>query len=115
MLKRILDDQYITEAEYQQAMNEEPRISTKELPSLKKAPDFVEHVRKYVEAKYGVDALCKEGLQVYTTVDLEQTKIARAESHSVPPIFVKRIVDRHGKVLEEHNAPILKGASVQGD
>jgi penicillin-binding protein 1A len=33
----------------------------------------------------------------------------------VPSIFVKRIVDRHGKVLEEHNAPILKDDSVQGD
>ncbi len=59
-------------------MKEEPRISTGILAAQRPAPDFVEHVRRYVENKYGWDALNKEGLQVYTTVDLDLTAAARA-------------------------------------
>ena len=78
VLKRMLEDGYITEAQDQEANQEEPKIVTQQNPNLKAAPDFVENVREYVEVKYGADALYKEGLQVYTTVDLDKTKIAQA-------------------------------------
>jgi penicillin-binding protein 1A len=77
VLKRMLEDEYISKPEYDEAMNEQPRISTKTHPQIIAAADFVGHVQKYVEAKYGPEALWKEGLQVYTTVDLEKTKIAQ--------------------------------------
>jgi penicillin-binding protein 1A len=77
VLERMLNDGYIDEAEYEQAMQEEPQLSSKTNPYLKAAPDFVEHVRRYVERKYGADALYKEGLQVYTTVDLAMTRVAQ--------------------------------------
>ncbi len=77
VLKRMLEDGYITEAEFEDANQEEPKIVPHNNPYLKAAPDFVEHVRRYVEKKYGADALYKEGLQVYTTVDLAATKAAR--------------------------------------
>jgi penicillin-binding protein 1A len=79
VLERMLKDGYINESDYDLAMQEEPRITTKAyLPvAVFAAPDFVEHVKKYVEAKYGWDALHKEGLQVHTTVDLNVTKTAQ--------------------------------------
>ncbi|MBI5250546.1 MAG: transglycosylase domain-containing protein, partial [Desulfomonile tiedjei] len=82
VLKRMLEDGYITEAQYEAANQEEPKISSKVNPYLKAAPDFVEHVRRYVEKKYGTDALYKDGLQVYTTVDLDLTKVAQESVES---------------------------------
>lgn len=77
VLKRMLEDGYITEALYEQANNEEPRISTRTNPYANAAPDFVEHVRRYVEKKYGAEALFKEGLQIHTTVNLQMTAAAQ--------------------------------------
>ncbi|MBI4961979.1 MAG: PBP1A family penicillin-binding protein [Desulfomonile tiedjei] len=73
VLRRMLEDGYITEAEYEQANNEEPVIASRTNPYVNAAPDFVEHVRKYVERKYGADALNKEGLKIYTTANLDMT------------------------------------------
>jgi penicillin-binding protein 1A len=44
---------------------------------MDKAPNFLEVVRKYVEDKYGKEALYKKGLRVYTTIDLNFQKIAQ--------------------------------------
>ena len=58
----------------------------KELPLYKKrvtetphhkAPYFTEHIRRYLEDQYGEDMLYKEGLTVYTTVDLFQQRAAQ--------------------------------------
>ncbi len=77
VLKRMLEDGFITEAEYEQASKEEPKIYNTVNNNARLASDFVEHVRRYIEKKYGTDALYKEGLQVYTTVDLQTTKLSR--------------------------------------
>ncbi len=76
VLKRMQEDGYINQAEYDLANAEEPKLVTRPNPHSKVAVDFVEQVRRYVERKYGTDALYKEGLKVYTTVDLEMTRAA---------------------------------------
>ncbi len=77
VLKRMLEDNYITKTQFEEADKEEPRIVSRTNPYAKIAPDFVEYVRRYVKEKYGADALFKEGLQVYLTVDLDKTRLAR--------------------------------------
>jgi penicillin-binding protein 1A len=77
VLKRMLEDGFISPEQYEEANVEEPKLASATNPYAKIAPDFVEHVRRYVENKYGADALYKDGLQVYTTVDLDLTKSAR--------------------------------------
>ncbi|MGD9819271.1 MAG: penicillin-binding protein 1A [Desulfomonilaceae bacterium] len=77
VLKRMLEDGFISDSEFEKANNEEPKIYNTVNSNAKLASDFVEHVRRYVESKYGPDALYKEGLKVYTTVDLRATKLAR--------------------------------------
>lgn len=86
VLRRMLEDSQnpppdspyryapVTQEQYEQAMQEEPRLVSKKSPHLGIAPDFVEHVRQIITKKYGKDALKREGLHVYTTVDLELTK-----------------------------------------
>jgi len=78
VLRRMFDEGYITEAQFEAANKENPKISTQTNPYAKVAPDYVEHVRRYVERKYGTDALYKEGLQIWTAVDIDMTKAAQA-------------------------------------
>ena len=70
----MMEDHYITEEQYEEALKEEPKLVYKQNPYPRVAQDFVEHVRRYVVQKYGWDALHKEGLQVYTTIDVDLTK-----------------------------------------
>ena len=46
---------------------------------IEEVPFYTEHIRRYIEDKYGADALYTEGLQVYTHVNVEMQKIARQE------------------------------------
>jgi len=77
VLKRMFEDGFITEAQYEQANQEEPQIYHGNNSNARIAADFVEYVRRYVERKYGSDAMYKQGLQIYTSVDLDLTKTAR--------------------------------------
>jgi penicillin-binding protein 1A len=47
-------------------------------PKEKIAPYFVENVRRYIQEKYGSDVLYKEGLEVYTTLNIKMQKAAWA-------------------------------------
>lgn len=51
--------------------------ASQELPSPSNTSHFVEYIRRYVEEKYGRDALYKKGLQVFTTIDLYTQKTAQ--------------------------------------
>ncbi len=76
VLSRMLEDGYITQETYEQAMQEEPKLVARSNLYKTRCPDFAEHVRRYIEKKYGSDVLYREGLQVHTTVDLEMTRLA---------------------------------------
>jgi penicillin-binding protein 1A len=76
VLRRMLEDGYITDEQYDHATTEEPQIAAGDGAEVRAAHDFVEHVRRYVLKKYGSDALYKDGLQVYLTVDLNLTRSA---------------------------------------
>ncbi|MFH1114925.1 MAG: PBP1A family penicillin-binding protein [Pseudomonadota bacterium] len=77
VLRRMREDNYITQAQYDEALKEKPETVETENPDGTVAPGFVEHVRKYLVQIYGEEAVYSGGLQVYTTVDLELTKAAR--------------------------------------
>ena len=76
VLERMVEDRYITVQEKNQVLAVPIRlrsIRTKE----KVAPYFIEHVRRYIQEKYGSDVLYKEGLEVYTTLNIPMQKAAR--------------------------------------
>jgi len=75
VLNRMVEQGFVDAGQLQKALQAPLRIK-KDSPSIEKAPYFVEHVRKYIEEKYGREALYKDGLQVYTTVDLEFQRAA---------------------------------------
>ncbi len=46
---------------------------------IEKVPCYTEHVRRYVEAKYGKELLYNGGLQIHTAVNIDMQRSARAE------------------------------------
>ncbi len=71
VLEQMKSAGYITEEEFQQALQTPIRIQPRRVIAWEKAPYFAEFVRQYVEEKYGRELLYSGGLSVYTTVNLE--------------------------------------------
>lgn len=79
VLARMAEDNYITDDDKKSAMAAAVNLRSVK-PKEKIAPYFVENVRRYIQEKYGSDVLYKEGLEVYTTLDMNMQKAAM---HSV--------------------------------
>lgn len=45
---------------------------------IERVPFYTEHVRRYVEKKYGADVLYNEGLKIHTAVNIEYQKMGRS-------------------------------------
>jgi penicillin-binding protein 1A len=78
VLERMREEGYIEETEEEEALNAELRIEEREESSFSKAPYFAEHVRRYLEKKYGRELLYRGGLKVYTTLNLKMQRAAQA-------------------------------------
>jgi penicillin-binding protein 1A len=76
VLKRMVEERFITTAEAEAAMAEEVpfRRQSRDEP----APYFVEHVRQRLMATYGETMVYKGGLKVYTTLSLPEQQVATA-------------------------------------
>ncbi len=77
VLRRMLEDEYITQAEHDRAVAEDVHPVPEYDPFLAKAPHFTEHVRKIIYDKFGMDRVLEDGLRVYTTVDLDAQKASQ--------------------------------------
>lgn len=77
ILNRMVEEGFISSGEAIKAIQSPYLIKSKVKPFVEKAPHFVEHIRRYLEEKYGRDTLYKNGLQVFTTVDLNYQKTAQ--------------------------------------
>lgn len=74
ILGQMRDLKYITEDQYNQAMNED--VQFEKITNSIKAPHFVQYVQDYLADKYGEKTLEEGGLKVYTTLDLHLQEIA---------------------------------------
>jgi len=77
ILNRMVEEGFISSSEAIKAAQTPYILRSKEKPSIEKAPHFVEYIRRYVEEKYGKDTLYKNGLQVFTTIDLYFQRMAQ--------------------------------------
>jgi penicillin-binding protein 1A len=77
ILNRMVEEGFISYGEVMKALQTPLKIKSKQNSFIEKVPYFVEYVRRYVEEKYGKEALYKNGLQVYTTIDTDFQKIAQ--------------------------------------
>ena len=67
---------------------------------IDKAPYFVEHVRQYLEERYG-RAVYQDGLEVYTTLDLELQNLAKDALQK----GLRDVQKRHGFKLAYRDTP----------
>lgn len=75
VLKRMVDDGYITNEEAEQAKKESLTFAK---PRNIKAPHFVMYVKELLAEKYGEDTLSGGGLKITTTLDLDLQEYAEA-------------------------------------
>ena len=75
VITRMKELGYIDPLQADQAYAEELILAPRKKP-LNNAPYFAEHVRRYLEKYYGSSSLYREGLKVYTTIDLDLQKTA---------------------------------------
>ncbi len=79
VLNRMVAEGYITNLQATEAINTELDIKPRKNWYIEEVPFFTEHVRRYIEKTYGEETLYREGLQIYTTVNIEMQKTARAQ------------------------------------
>ncbi len=79
VLNRMVAEAYITNIQATEAINTKLDIKPRRNMYIEEVPFYTEHVRRYLEKKYGTEALYTQGLQVYTAVNLAMQKIAREE------------------------------------
>jgi penicillin-binding protein 1A len=79
VLNRMVEEGHIDNIQATEAINTQLDIKPRRNLYIEEIPSYTEHVRRYIENKYGTDALYTQGLQVYTAVNIEMQKIARQE------------------------------------
>jgi penicillin-binding protein 1A len=72
----MLEDRYLNQQQRDAALATSIHLRSVR-PKDKVAAYFVENVRRYIQEKYGSDVLYKEGLEIYTTLNLSMQKHAR--------------------------------------
>jgi len=77
VLNRMVEEGYITNIEATEALGTPLDIKPRRNWYIEKVPCYTEYVRRYVEKKYGADALYEGGLKIQTAVNIEMQKIAR--------------------------------------
>ncbi len=77
VLTRMVEDGYISEEEKQKLLKTPVHLNP-EGTKAKIAPYFTENIRRYILANYGSDVLYKEGLDIYTTLNINAQRAAEA-------------------------------------
>lgn len=78
VLDRMLELEYITQTQYDEAWEEIQNIEFVPYKDTIKAPHFVLMVKQMLEEKYGAAVVEQGGLKVYTTLDPEYQEAAEA-------------------------------------
>ena len=90
---------YISKEELEKA-KAEPLPEKQPAPEDKPGQYFIEHIRRMLEPKYGMDVLWKAGLNIYTTIDIEQQALA------------EKVMN---KKLQEYDEQVAKGLGIEID
>ena len=77
VLNRMVAEGYITNIQATEAIDTPLDIKPRRNWYIEKVPSYTEHVRRYIEEKYGQQMLYEDGLKIYTAVNIEMQKVAR--------------------------------------
>ncbi len=91
VLKRMLEEKFITPEEYRQAAAEEIVLKDRSAEApIDDASYFTEHVRRILYEKYGYD-IYESGLHIYTTLDTRAQTAANRAIRAQLPIYQRRV------------------------
>ncbi len=76
VLSVMKEQGYITQEEYEAAKQEPMPTRQTITEEYKPGLYFIEHIRRMLEEKYGTETVWKGGLNIYTTVDIDQQAAA---------------------------------------
>lgn len=76
VLKQMVEEKYITQKEADDAYAAEIKLNHSKEQTHESCQQYVEHVRRYIETKYGQDKLYEGGLKIYTAVNLDTQRQA---------------------------------------
>jgi penicillin-binding protein 1A len=128
VLERMREENYITPVQEKEALAAPIHVNRTAESSFEKAPFFTEHVRRGIESKYGREALYRDGLKVYTTLNLSMQRSAQSavekglleldkrEGYRGPlrPLKPEETgTTQKNALLESKNGPLRVGATVQ--
>lgn len=71
----LYENDFITSSEYEEALATGLELAERKIPP-NEAPYFTEEIRRYLERKYGAGFIYREGVYIYTTLDLEMQRTA---------------------------------------
>ena len=102
---------YITSSEAAKTKKEQlALVKPKPKEHTKEASYFVDYVTQLMIDKYGADAVYKEGLKIYTTIDMDMQKAAEAAMKNLPngPVDGNGIQQPQGALvaIDPHNGYI---------
>jgi len=107
VLNRMAEEGFISQGDLTKALQSPFRINKVQNFSTEKVSHFVEFVRRYLEAKYGKDALYREGLKVYTSINTDFQRIAQQAVEAG-----LREIEKRQKYLRSGISAVPEGALV---
>jgi len=79
VLNRMVEEDFITNIQATEAINKTLDIKPRRNLYIEEVPVYTEHIRRYISNKYGDDVLYREGIKIYSAVNIEMQKMARDE------------------------------------
>lgn len=76
VLSVMREQGFLSDEELTKAVQEPMPVKPTQADENKPGRYFIEHIRRMLEPKYGTDTLWKAGLNIYTTLDIKQQKLA---------------------------------------
>lgn len=105
VLRQMVDEGYITEAQARRASLDDLKLSTREIPLY--APHFVFYIRQLLEERYGPQ-FANMGLSVYTSIDLDlQNMVQQQAADRITELEERNIHNAAVVVLQPNTGQIL--------
>lgn len=106
VLKRMVEEHYITQKQADEAVREELKFRTSAIDI--KAPHFVMYVREYLAQRYGEEIATRSGLKVITTLDLPlQEEAEKIVKKNIDSLVALRVSNGAALVTKPKTGEIL--------
>ncbi|MBO4675571.1 MAG: transglycosylase domain-containing protein, partial [Elusimicrobiaceae bacterium] len=104
VLEVMHNQDYISKEELEKAKQEPMPLKPSSAEENKPGRYFIEHIRRILEPKYGMDVLWKAGLNIYTTIDIKQQAFAEKTMNKWLAQFDEQVAKGLGIEIDPNDA-----------